>query len=182
MGLLNGVLIARLKIPPFIATLGMLNIARGLALVITQTRPIYFSDTPEFNTGSHGQPVRDRHLGLRHSEHRDDHVRGGPRRRLHPQPDRARPVHLRARQQRRGGSPLGRQCPCLEDGRCTRSAAVRRPRRGADCRARSTRPNRRSALATNSTPSRLWSSGAPRSPEARARSSARSSAPSSCGR
>ncbi|MGZ8761484.1 MAG: ABC transporter permease [Aeromicrobium sp.] len=54
MGLLNGVLIARLKLPPFIATLGVLNIARGLALVITQTRPIYFTNTPEFNTGIMG--------------------------------------------------------------------------------------------------------------------------------
>jgi ribose transport system permease protein len=48
-GLVNGVLIARLKIPPFIATLGMLNVAKGLALVISGLRPIYFSDTPAFN-------------------------------------------------------------------------------------------------------------------------------------
>jgi ribose transport system permease protein len=54
MGLVNGVLIARLKIPPFIATLGTLNVARGLALVITQTRPIYYSDNPEFNAGVMG--------------------------------------------------------------------------------------------------------------------------------
>lgn len=54
MGLINGVLIARLKIPPFIATLGMLNVARGLALVITQTRPIYYSNNPEFNAGVMG--------------------------------------------------------------------------------------------------------------------------------
>ncbi len=54
MGLLNGVLIARLKLPPFIATLGTLNIARGLALVITQTRPIYFTNTPGFQSGVMG--------------------------------------------------------------------------------------------------------------------------------
>ncbi len=54
MGLFNGILIARLKLPPFIATLGTLNVARGLALVITQTRPIYFTDTPEFNQGVMG--------------------------------------------------------------------------------------------------------------------------------
>lgn len=35
IGLVNGFLIARLKIAPFIATLGMLYVARGLALVIT---------------------------------------------------------------------------------------------------------------------------------------------------
>ena len=35
-GLVNGIVITRGKIPPFIATLGMLGIARGLALVITK--------------------------------------------------------------------------------------------------------------------------------------------------
>jgi ribose transport system permease protein len=38
-----------MKVPPFIATLGMLNIAKGLALVISGLKPIYFNDTPEFN-------------------------------------------------------------------------------------------------------------------------------------
>jgi len=48
-GLANGVLIARFKLPPFIATLGMLNVARGLALVISGLAPIYFTGTPAFN-------------------------------------------------------------------------------------------------------------------------------------
>src|SRR3982074_2785164 len=48
-GLVSGTIIARMKIPPFIATLGMLNIAKGLALVISGLKPIYFNDTPEFN-------------------------------------------------------------------------------------------------------------------------------------
>jgi ribose transport system permease protein len=48
-GLTNGLLISRLKIPPFIATLGMLNIAKGLSLVISGLKPIYFNDTPIFN-------------------------------------------------------------------------------------------------------------------------------------
>jgi ribose transport system permease protein len=34
-GLLNGLLITRLKLPPFIATLGMMMVARGVALTIT---------------------------------------------------------------------------------------------------------------------------------------------------
>jgi ribose transport system permease protein len=42
MGLINGVLIARMKLPPFIATLGMLNVARGLSLVIAGLSPVYF--------------------------------------------------------------------------------------------------------------------------------------------
>jgi len=34
-GLLNGIMITRLKLPPFIATLGMMMVARGVALTIT---------------------------------------------------------------------------------------------------------------------------------------------------
>jgi ribose transport system permease protein len=48
-GFANGILISKLKIPPFIATLGMLNIAKGLSLVISHLAPIYFSDAPSFN-------------------------------------------------------------------------------------------------------------------------------------
>jgi ribose transport system permease protein len=49
MGLVNGILIARFRLPPFIATLGTLNVAKGLALVISGLAPIYFTNTPEFN-------------------------------------------------------------------------------------------------------------------------------------
>jgi ribose transport system permease protein len=49
-GLVNGAVIAKMKVPPFIATLGMLNVARGLALVLSGLKPIYFTDTPTFNT------------------------------------------------------------------------------------------------------------------------------------
>lgn len=48
-GLVNGLIIAKLKVPPFIATLGMLNVAKGLALVISGLTPIYFNDAPTFN-------------------------------------------------------------------------------------------------------------------------------------
>ena len=47
-GLINGVLISRMKIPPFIATLGMLYATKGLSLVISELKPIYFNDTPMF--------------------------------------------------------------------------------------------------------------------------------------
>ncbi len=40
-GYLNGKLITRFGIPAFIVTLGMLSIARGTALVITDGRPVY---------------------------------------------------------------------------------------------------------------------------------------------
>ncbi|MBZ4645516.1 MAG: ribose transport system permease protein [Petroclostridium sp.] len=39
-GYINGFLITKGKLPPFIATLGMMSIARGLALVYTNGRPI----------------------------------------------------------------------------------------------------------------------------------------------
>ena len=47
-GFSNGVMISRMKIPPFIATLGMLYITKGLSLVISGLKPIYFNDTPLF--------------------------------------------------------------------------------------------------------------------------------------
>jgi ribose transport system permease protein len=47
-GLANGLMISRMKIPPFIATLGMLYITKGLSLVISGLKPIYFNDTPAF--------------------------------------------------------------------------------------------------------------------------------------
>ncbi len=54
-GLVSGTLIAKMKIPPFIATLGMMLILKGMSLVISGTKPIYFNDTPGFpyiSTGS----------------------------------------------------------------------------------------------------------------------------------
>ena len=48
-GLVSGTLIAKLKIPPFIATLGMMMMLKGLSLLISGTKPIYFNDTPGFS-------------------------------------------------------------------------------------------------------------------------------------
>ncbi|MCM2505936.1 ABC transporter permease [Aureimonas altamirensis] len=39
-GLVNGIAVTQLRLPPFIATLGMMLIARGLALQITGARPV----------------------------------------------------------------------------------------------------------------------------------------------
>ncbi|GGX54024.1 ABC transporter permease/substrate-binding protein [Streptomyces fructofermentans] len=44
-GLINGVLISYGKLPPFIATLAMLSVGRGLSLVISQGSPIAFPDS-----------------------------------------------------------------------------------------------------------------------------------------
>lgn len=47
-GMVNGLVISKMKIPPFIATLGMLYATKGLSLVISELKPIYFNDTPAF--------------------------------------------------------------------------------------------------------------------------------------
>ncbi len=47
-GAISGIVIAKFKIPPFIATLGMMLILKGLSLVISGVKPIYFNDTPNF--------------------------------------------------------------------------------------------------------------------------------------
>lgn len=44
-GLVNGILTSYGKLPPFIATLAMLSVARGLSLVISQGSPIAFPDS-----------------------------------------------------------------------------------------------------------------------------------------
>src|SRR5215471_15644921 len=41
LGALNGLFITRLRVPPFIATLGMLGMARGLALILSRGIPIF---------------------------------------------------------------------------------------------------------------------------------------------
>ena len=50
IGMVNGTMIAKMKIPPFIATLGMMMVLKGLSLVISGTKPIYFSDVPQFGS------------------------------------------------------------------------------------------------------------------------------------
>ena len=56
-GLISGTIIAKLKVPPFIATLGMMLILKGLSLVISGTKPIYFNDTPGFTQISQGSLI-----------------------------------------------------------------------------------------------------------------------------
>jgi len=53
-GAISGTLVAKLKIPPFIATLGMMMIAKGLALVISGAKPIYFTNYEAYNLISQG--------------------------------------------------------------------------------------------------------------------------------
>lgn len=56
-GFLCGFAITKLRIPPFIATLAMMMIAKGLALVISGAAPIYFSDHKNFTKISLGSII-----------------------------------------------------------------------------------------------------------------------------
>ena len=53
-GLLNGLMVTKMKVPPFVATLGMLYATKGLSLVVSQLKPIYFNDAPIFNQTAMG--------------------------------------------------------------------------------------------------------------------------------
>ncbi|MGY2747417.1 ABC transporter permease [Arthrobacter sp. UYCu723] len=57
MGLINGLNVSILKLPPFIATLAMMLIAQGLALVLSGVRPIYFSKVQGFKDIALGQLI-----------------------------------------------------------------------------------------------------------------------------
>lgn len=56
-GATNGFMVARMRVPPFIATLGMFYVTKGLSLIISGVKPIYFT-TPnatnfrDISTGS----------------------------------------------------------------------------------------------------------------------------------
>ena len=56
-GFLSGSFVAKLKLPPFIATLGMMLVNKGLALVVAGDKPIYFDETEGFSTISQGSLV-----------------------------------------------------------------------------------------------------------------------------
>jgi ribose/xylose/arabinose/galactoside ABC-type transport system permease subunit len=54
VGLVNGLIVTRLGVPAFVATLGMMSVLRGAALLMTDGQSILLMDQPEFarlNTG-----------------------------------------------------------------------------------------------------------------------------------
>jgi ribose transport system permease protein len=57
LGLINGFNVAILRIPPFIATLAMMLVAQGLALVLSHSTPIYFNDVPAYSKISRGNLI-----------------------------------------------------------------------------------------------------------------------------
>lgn len=58
-GMVSGLIITKLKVAPFIATLGMMMLLKGASLLITEARPIYFSDVEHFDKISLGSFVGD---------------------------------------------------------------------------------------------------------------------------
>jgi ribose transport system permease protein len=57
IGLINGFNVAILGLPPFIATLAMMLVAQGLALVLSGVRPIYFNDVEGFSQIALGEII-----------------------------------------------------------------------------------------------------------------------------
>ena len=104
MGALNGLLVTRLKLPPFIVTLGTLSIFFSLNSVVSKSETVRGSDMPELMTWT-GNTIRDRrlpaHLRL---DHHAAAVRGLL---LLAEPDGVGQARLRHRRRHRGG-PAGR--------------------------------------------------------------------------
>ena len=63
-GTVSGLAITKLRVPPFIATLGMMMLLKGASLIITKTRPIYFNDVEGVDAISLGSALSDLVPGL----------------------------------------------------------------------------------------------------------------------
>ena len=57
IGLLNGIMVTKMGITPFIATLGMQMVTAGLAIVITNGSPVYFTSIKGYQSISLGSPM-----------------------------------------------------------------------------------------------------------------------------
>ena len=119
-GLVNGVLISYGKLPPFIATLAMLSVGRGLSLVISQGSPIAFPDSVSHLGDTLGGWLPVPVLVM---------VVMGADRRVHPRPHLHRPLDVRDRRQR-GGGPAVRPAGQAAEARHLRPVRALRRRRG----------------------------------------------------
>lgn len=54
IGFVNGILTTKLRIPSFLITLGSLSIARGIAMIVTGTRPVIISNTTYYQLFGEG--------------------------------------------------------------------------------------------------------------------------------
>jgi ribose/xylose/arabinose/galactoside ABC-type transport system permease subunit len=55
LGLINGLLISKLRLPAFVVTFGMMSIVRGVALLITQGQSVMITRHPEFGLLNNGK-------------------------------------------------------------------------------------------------------------------------------
>ena len=115
-GLVNGVLISRMKIPPFIATLGMLYATKGLSLVISELKPIYFNDTPAFREMAMGSIFGKIIPGFEIPNAVLVLFGAAIIASLDPESHDPGTLHLCLGKQRRSHPPFGCQCSILEDG------------------------------------------------------------------
>jgi ribose/xylose/arabinose/galactoside ABC-type transport system permease subunit len=53
-GFINGLITVKLGVPSFLVTLGMLGVARGIALLVTDTRPVLIANAPYFQIFGEG--------------------------------------------------------------------------------------------------------------------------------
>ena len=165
VGLVNGGIIARFEIAPFIVTLGTMSAVRGLVYVI--------SETPGHALGSR---LPDHRIGVPgpHPRHHRVHAGRVPADELPPQPDHPGPRHRRHRRQRGGRPAGGHQRPCPHRARlrhlrrCSQASPVSSWPRGWASRSRAWAP------ASSWMPSRPASSAARSWVAAAAASGARS--------
>ena len=135
-GLINGLMVSKMKVPPFVATLGMLYATKGLSLVVSQLKPIYFNDAPIFNQTAMGSVLGSIIPALRSHKNVVLILFGAAIVAwLHSVQDRSGPLHLCDGQQRRSHPPVRRQCRSLEDRRLYAVRSVCRPGRRVDWRA-----------------------------------------------
>src|ERR1700720_4673829 len=58
LGLLNGALISKLRLPAFVVTFGMMSIVRGIALLVTQGKSVMITKHSEFGLLNNGKILR----------------------------------------------------------------------------------------------------------------------------
>ena len=95
VGAFHGVLIAYLGMPPFVVTLGMLSIARSLAMVASNNTVVFQFGPDHDKLSGAGR----RRLGLRHRQSGALHDRAGADHRLRAALDQVRPPCLCHRRQ-----------------------------------------------------------------------------------
>ena len=150
-GLINGSLIAFVRLPPFIVTLGSLTAVRGLARLMGSDTTVFNPDLPFAFIGNAVIPVAPG-FGIPVARHHRD--RGDPGVLVRAASHRARHLDLRRRRQPGGGTPVGHQGLAHPAVRLCRLRPARRARRrdvgGAALRRERPAARRR---ATSSTPS-----------------------------